>query len=311
MMKYPLIPIILLPLFASACGKEAQNTTLFSNTELRMERIETVVATLEQCANGGSELRTYIDVNANGTRDEAESIISSFVVCSGANGKDGTDGSNGKDGVDGQNGVDGKDGVDGQNGSDGKDGADGKDGTDGQNGADGTDGKDGRPAYLVVYQTSNVAPSCANGGSTITFGLDTNENGVLDADDAQIQSIVVCNGVDGKDGEATVPANFSCKISVKTTASWKEGYNQEVTIQYFGDEISGWTVGFDLPNGHSLVNLWDASTTDQNGRITAKSFAYNGTVKNEGKVTFGFQAARSDAAFPNVSSYRLNGVACQ
>lgn len=286
MKKYPLIPFILLPLLTTACGKESQKSALFSSTELRMERIETVAATPDQCVNGGSELRTYLDLNANSQRDEDESILSSFVVCSGTNGKDGMNG------------------QDGQNGSDGKDGADGNDGVDGQN---------GRPAYIVVYQTSNVAPSCANGGSTITFGLDVNENGALDSEDSQIQSMVICNGNDGTIVEvpAPTPATHTCKVSVKHSSSWNEGYVDEVTIQYFGDDISSWTAEFELPDGHTLTNLWDAATSDKKNHITAKSFLYNGYVKNGWKITFGFQASRADAKFPEESSYRLNGVVCK
>lgn len=155
--------ILSLSLVGCAKNNEIAPVTL-SNIELASQRIDMQPATVVQCADGGTELRTYLDANGNGLLDAEETILESYVVCSGADGKNGADGSNGRNG---------QDGSDGQNGFDGKN------------------------AYAVVFKISSEAPGCKTGGSTMSFALDTNENGMFDEKDEHTQSIEICNGIDG------------------------------------------------------------------------------------------------------------------
>ena len=142
---------------------------------------------------------------------------------SGADGADGQNGTDGSNGADGLNGVDGQDGtsilinvvnstacLNGGNtfeiGSD--DDADGvlsvtevgitvdicngAQGQDGVDGADGADGSNGLNAITSMTPESTGA-NCANGGTRIDVGVDSNSNGVLEVSEID-QTQYVCDG---------------------------------------------------------------------------------------------------------------------
>jgi len=96
------------------------------------------------------------------------------------------------EGADGKNGAKGDTGAKGADGADGKDGANGKDGKDGVNGANGKNS-------LTSTTTLPVSSDHPNGASEIKTGLDTNNNGVLDASEVTNTTIVE-NGANGQDG---------------------------------------------------------------------------------------------------------------
>lgn len=79
------------------------------------------------------------------------------------------------------------------------DGATGANGSDGQTGADGQDGSDGANGHSAIASQA-PATSCANGGTTISLGVDLNDNSQLDSNEIT-QTITVCNGVNGQDGQ--------------------------------------------------------------------------------------------------------------
>lgn len=107
------------------------------------------------CPFGGKAISAGLDANRNGMLDDAE-VSDIGHVC---------------------------------HGHPGLDGADGVDGLDGANGADGADAPDS------VWRIAYVGPGsdCADSGLRISWGLDTNGNGVLN--DAEIGSAgLVCAG---------------------------------------------------------------------------------------------------------------------
>ncbi|MDO9509836.1 MAG: hypothetical protein Q7J14_00945, partial [Candidatus Magasanikbacteria bacterium] len=137
----------------------------------------------------------------------------------GVGGIDGTDGSDGTDGVDAYNGLTILDGVVGV-------ACDAYDGTgqrirsgldtdrsgtldiseieytafvcNGANGADGTDGADGLSSLMNI-SSEPIGGNCQYGGQKIEYGLDFNENDVLDSFEV-IDAVFACNGADGVDG---------------------------------------------------------------------------------------------------------------
>jgi cellulase/cellobiase CelA1 len=234
------------------------------------ERIEVRVATSEQCPNGGTELVTYVDANDNGVREENEVALTSNLICAG------------------------------QGGSDGDDGTDGRDGSDGDDGTDGSDG------YSVVYKITSGAAGCPYGGDTLTLGLDVNRNGVLDADDTQQQSMFICRPAPEPDPE---PA-FTCKARIVPSSVWADGYVVDVKVTPTGAALNAWTVGFTLPAGQRVVEVWNASLSGTTGSITASSLPYNCTVDDGSTLTFGMKVSRSHSGLVSVSTIRLNGVPC-
>jgi cellulase/cellobiase CelA1 len=68
---------------------------------------------------------------------------------------------------------------------------------------------------------------------------------------------------------------------------------QPATVTNTGTStINGWTVTFELPAGHSIVNSWNATLTLSGQTVTAKNTANNGTIGAGGNQQFGFQARR-------------------
>ena len=115
------------------------------------------------CPNGGTKVDVGDDTNGNGTLDASE-IKQTRYVCAGANGASGSNGTNG---------------------TNGKDGKDGKDGT----------------AYLITTAAEPPGSNCPTGGTKIQSGADTNNNNVLDGNEAT--TTYVCNGdPNGGDGGA-------------------------------------------------------------------------------------------------------------
>nr|WP_297788360.1 hypothetical protein [uncultured Allomuricauda sp.] len=72
-----------------------------------------------------------------------------------------------------------------------EDGTNGLDGMDGIDGLDGSDGSDGLNS-LVSTASEQPGSNCTNGGFRLDFGLDVNQNGILDPDEVT-SSEFVCN----------------------------------------------------------------------------------------------------------------------
>ena len=68
---------------------------------------------------------------------------------------------------------------------------DGADGTNGRDGADGNDGTDGLNS-LITTVIEQPGANCTNGGYRIDIGLDTNDNGTLEAGEVE-SSEYLCN----------------------------------------------------------------------------------------------------------------------
>lgn len=183
----------------------------------------------------------------------------------------------------------------------------------GKDGENGEKGQDGNPVPGIVFKSSPEALSCPNGGTTVFFALDTNLNGVFDADDQQSQSATICNGRDGEIITQGPPsgAEFSCRVKLATSSTWKGGYVVKVTVVYSGPERSGWKAEFDLPNDQQIVNIWNASLWTVKSHIVAGSSPHNEALKEGTKITFGFQVKRSDDLFLNKEKFLFNGVVCK
>ena len=154
----------------------------------------------ENCANGGIRLDVGLDSNDNATLDTDE-ILNTRYICNGTDGEDGTDGKNASiqtTAFEGAQGSCTNGGVKVEVFIDGVVQA-------GQtqyicNGVNGHDGHDGQNGHSALVATSDAdIAHCANGGIRVDFGLDTNGNNVLNADEI-LSTRYVCNGANGDDG---------------------------------------------------------------------------------------------------------------
>ncbi|MGN9842882.1 endo-1,4-beta-xylanase [Nonomuraea sp. H19] len=105
----------------------------------------------------------------------------------------------------------------------------------------------------------------------------------------------------------TGPGGGGCTAAGTVQNQWNNGYVvQPVTVTNTGTSaISGWTVTFTLPAGHTLTGSWNASVTVSGQTVTAKNLSYNGTLAPNASTSFGFQAGR-----PSGNTQAPSGYTC-
>ncbi len=69
--------------------------------------------------------------------------------------------------------------------------------------------------------------------------------------------------------------------------------------------ITGWTVTFTLPAGHTPTGHWNATLTTGGQTVTARGVGHNSTLAPGGIAEWGFQASR-----PNSSTALPSGNTC-
>lgn len=98
-----------------------------------------------------------------------------------------------------------------------------------------------------------------------------------------------------------------CSAVATLQTQWNGGYvMQPVTVTNTGTSgITGWTVTFTLPAGHTIVGQWNATLTLAGQTVTARNANYNGNLGPNAGTTFGFQVGR-----PNGDTALPSGFAC-
>ena len=94
------------------------------------------------------------------------------------------------------------------------------------------------------------------------------------------------------------------------TSDWGTGWEGNYRIANPGPgAITSWTVEFDLPSGHRVSSLWDATYTQSGNHVTVRNAGWNGTIGAGGSASFGFGVAYS-GAYGAPANCRLNGASC-
>ncbi len=176
------------------------------------------------CPDGGQKVTIGIDTNDNGLLD-TEEITATKYLCNGADGNDslttidpvapGADCTAG--------GYEIKNGVDTDNNGT-LDAGEVVSDVFVCNGVDGTDGNNGADGHNALTEVTTLAPGdggCVAGGYLFKTGVDMNDNGLLD--DGEYEETVVCNGVDGVDGEDGVCAGNHAPVIDSITMAPPDG----------------------------------------------------------------------------------------
>ena len=99
--------------------------------------------------------------------------------------------------------------------------------------------------------------------------------------------------------------------SYQAGTSWGTGYSGQYMITDPGTAaVSGWTLGFQLPDGTSISSLWDGSYTDDGGQVTVTSDSWDSTIQPGGSVSVGFVTTSAGQA-GQPSDCTINGASCQ
>ncbi|MFB4275935.1 MULTISPECIES: endo-1,4-beta-xylanase [unclassified Nonomuraea] len=96
-----------------------------------------------------------------------------------------------------------------------------------------------------------------------------------------------------------------CTAAGTVQTQWNNGYVvQPVTVTNTGTSaITGWTVTFTLPAGHTLAGSWNATLTVSGQTVTARSAGYNGNLAPNASTSFGFQVSRPSGNTQTPSGY--------
>ncbi len=95
----------------------------------------------------------------------------------------------------------------------------------------------------------------------------------------------------------------SCSATITAQSEWQQGYVAAVNVQNTSSStITGWTVTFTLPAGHTIVNSWNAQLTVSGQNVTARNVSHNGTLGPNAVTSWGFQANRNGGGLPATAS---------
>ncbi|AWS42501.1 endo-1,4-beta-xylanase [Streptosporangium sp. 'caverna'] len=100
------------------------------------------------------------------------------------------------------------------------------------------------------------------------------------------------------------PGTGGCAVTATTQTQWNNGYViQPITVTNTrSTPITGWTVTFTLPSGHTVTGSWNATLTG-GPTVTARNAVHNGTLAPNAATTFGFQATRANGNTQVPSGY--------
>lgn len=242
-MKRSILLCLVLLVFTSCAEKLDPNNasgtdTSTGQTITGLQRITVMDASVLQCAAGGKVYSIYLDLNANNLQDLDEETISAQTVCNGMNGANGTNGSNGLTTLFGMSRVSvshdvcaAGSGVQLSSGLDlnfsGVLNATEITQTqvlcDGLNGSAGAAGPAGSNGHSVAFQISAAsAEVCPAGGSIIAMALDITDRGSYSSADPHQQAMILCNGVNGQNAQASAYAPMDLIMPCGNTASLRE-----------------------------------------------------------------------------------------
>ncbi|MDL4814267.1 cellulose binding domain-containing protein [Actinomadura opuntiae] len=81
----------------------------------------------------------------------------------------------------------------------------------------------------------------------------------------------------------------SCSASVKTTGTWQDGFQDDVTVKNTGTAaMAAWKVAWRFGGGQTVTQSWSAKVTQQGASVTAANESWNGTLPAGATTTFGF-----------------------
>ena len=262
------------------------------------QSIDVAPATNAQCVAGGQVYSVYIDENANAKLDAGEPVVNAQVVCNGQNGANGlstlfslnrvgvgfsacASGS----GLQVNSGLDqDRSGVlDAGEISQAQILCDGEAGAAGSAGAAGPAGSDG---HNVVFQAVAAGNNvCVAGGTTLLMALDVNNLGIYSASDPNQQSMTLCNGANGADGQTPAYAPVEPILPCGNTVAYKEVLlrlnNGQVLASYSDNASGAMTRLVFLPDG-SFMDTDNSSCTFSLATSidgATRSMSWNGQVQ--------------------------------
>ncbi|HVV08544.1 protein kinase domain-containing protein [Amycolatopsis sp.] len=92
----------------------------------------------------------------------------------------------------------------------------------------------------------------------------------------------------------TTTARPACEASYEVTNSWPGAYQVQVTVRSEDRQLTGWTVSWEVPAGHTVNNLWNGTLTQRGTAVTVSNASYNAVLSAGSTTSFGLIAAGPD-----------------
>ncbi|MFI5571513.1 cellulase family glycosylhydrolase [Streptomyces sp. NPDC051740] len=116
-------------------------------------------------------------------------------------------------------------------------------------------------------------------------------------------------GLTALSGPRAVAAT-GCRVDYTVASQWQGGFQAGVKITNLGAPVSGWTLGFTMPDaGQKVVQGWNATWSQSGPTVTAAAADWNRTLATGATVDVGFTGSFTGAN-PRPTAFTLNGVAC-
>ena len=106
------------------------------------------------------------------------------------------------------------------------------------------------------------------------------------------------------------PPPTNCTVAYTLPSSWNNGFVADVRITNNASAaINGWTLAWSFTGDQRITNHWSSSIVQNGPNVSATNAPWNQTMSPGGSVSFGFQAAFSNAN-PRPGVFTLNGTVC-
>ncbi|XRQ13463.1 protein kinase domain-containing protein [Actinomadura welshii] len=103
----------------------------------------------------------------------------------------------------------------------------------------------------------------------------------------------------------------ACSVAYRIDGTWPQGFQATVRITNLGeDEIDGWELGFEFPDGQAITQLWNGSQVQRGSSVTVTAADWNRSIPPDGSAEFGF-LGRQDGANGRPFRFTLNGGECR
>ncbi|MFI2778946.1 cellulase family glycosylhydrolase [Streptomyces sp. ALB3] len=105
-------------------------------------------------------------------------------------------------------------------------------------------------------------------------------------------------------------AAAGCKVDYTVTSQWTGGFQAGVKITNLGAPVTGWTLGFTMPDaGQRVAQGWNATWSQSGSAVTVAGADWNRTLATGAAADVGFTGTFTGSN-PKPTAFTLNGVAC-
>ncbi|MDD2769433.1 MAG: cellulose binding domain-containing protein [Methylococcus sp.] len=104
-------------------------------------------------------------------------------------------------------------------------------------------------------------------------------------------------------------AGMACEASYQISEQWNTGFTANVRIRNDGAALSGWSVGWDMPDGQQVTNFWNGQFVQTGAHVDVGNLDWNKNIPTGSNIEFGFNGSYTGAN-RTPDSLSVNGVQC-